>query len=212
MPRRKVQNDEDFAGVLNNIKGLTLGQVFQIIKKIKYTTAVMLFAMFSSCVSGAFVAGQYAAQKDTAVMLESPFAMRLQLGDEQHDFNNLTLIKDPMMPTISSDKVVLSLREIKNEFDIIPLGKVVATVEEKDLSLLWEVILSSNPLINEAYAQSAYPVFNWNGHQGDYKFKEEFVESHLVYRYYSDGCILSYEVDENRRSIPETFRWVERTH
>lgn len=210
-----AEDNKEFSEVLNNVKFLTLGQLFQIIKKLKYTTVIWLFTLFSSCLGGAYVAGQYEEQKETGVALESPFAMRLKVDENQYDFSRLVLIEDPMVAEISEGKIVLSIREIKNEFDIIPVGKIVATVDKKELKGVWKWILSDASqieLISVAHAQYPTPVFNWNGHKGDYKFKEEFVKEYLVYRYYSDGCVLSYEVDENRRSIPGTFEWVERTH
>lgn len=210
-----TKDNKEFSEVLNNIKFLTLGQLFQIVKKLRYTTMVWLFTLFSSCIGGAYVAGQYEEQKETGVALESPFAMRLKVDNNQYDFSRLTLVKDPMLGGLSQDKVVLSIREIKNEFDIIPVGKIVATVDKKELKGVWKWILSEAHTIewtSVAYAQYPIPVFNWNGHKGDYKFKERFVEEHLVHRYYSDGCILSYEVDKDRRSIPGTFKWVKRTH
>lgn len=208
-----TEKDQEFAEILNNINSITFGQMLRIIKKIKYSAMLTVIAMFVSCVGSTFVAGQYSQQKDAAVMLESPFAMRLTLDNKKHDFSNLTLIKDPMSPKLSN-KVVLSLREIKNEFDIVPLGKVVATVEEKDITYLWRWVLANSETLvfSNAYAKSFLTGFQFGYHAGDYKFKEGFVAKHVVHRFYSDGCILEYTVDNSRKSVHKTFRWIKYQH
>ena len=202
---------KDFSDILNDMKGLTLGQIFRLITRLKYTTALMILTFVCSLLGGAFVAGKYSQQKETAVMLESPFSMRIEIEDKKYDFENLTLMRDPGMPTLSDDTVVLSLREIKSAFDVVPVGKVIARVEENKVSGIWKLIISQHSFINKAHAQGVVD-FDWRGHEKDYKFKERFVSQTTVHRYYSDGCILAYEVDQNRRSVPGSFRWVEQTH
>jgi hypothetical protein len=203
---------ENFANVTNHIDDLTLGQIIRLISKLKYRTVTMILFFIISVLGGTFAAGQYTQQKDTAVMLESPFSMRIDIEGQAYDFNNLTLVRDPSTPSVTEDTVVLSLREIKTAFDIIPVGKVIARVEQDKISGIWKLIISQDiVLVNEVQAQEI-PVFNWYGHENDYKFKEKFVADNTVYRYYSDGCILAYEVDSNRRSIPGSFRWIENVH
>lgn len=201
----------EFSEILNNIKYLTIGQLFQIFKKLRYTAVIWLITIFSSCMGAAYVAGQYEQQKETGVALEHPFAMRIEVDGTLHDFNRLTLIKDPSLGRPDKDKVALSIRKIKNEFDIVPIGKIVATVDEKELKGIWKYILSRANIVSEAHAKPR-PVFDLNDHKGDYKFKEKFVKEHTVHRYYSDGCILEYKVDSERRPIPDTFRWIKKTH
>lgn len=88
---------------------------------------ILIFVM--STLGGAFAAGKYTQQKETAVMLESPFSMRIDIDGKVHDFENLTLMKDPTSPALSEDTIVLLLREIKTAFDIIPVEKVIARVD-----------------------------------------------------------------------------------
>jgi len=187
-------------------------QIVKTIPRIKYKTLIMVFLFFAGLLGGTFAAGRYSHQKETAVMLESPFAMRISVDDKQHDFTSLTLTKDPTMLPPAEDRIVLSLREIKSAFDIIPVGKVVAQVEENKLSGIWSIIVTKAPAISEAYAAPEPTAFNWRGHQNDYKFKEGFINQNTVHRHYSDGCILEYKVDANRRSIPSSFRWVKIAH
>lgn len=205
---------QDFSDIINNMKDLTLGQIISLIKKLKYKTIMMIFTFIIVTFGGAFVAGKYSHSQDTAVMLQKPFAMRLELNEQIYDFETLTLMKDPTSPILEGNKVVLSLREIRSLFDIIPIGQVIATMEENKLTGLWRVIISKSDVVDfikNARAQNKI-VFNWRGHAEDYNFKEQFVSKTTVHRYYSDGCVLAYDVDSNRRSIPESFRWIETTH
>lgn len=209
------EDEKEFSDVLNNIKVLTFGQILQIVKKLKYTTLVWGITIFTSCIGGTYTAGQYEENKSVGVTLDSPFAMRLGINSDSYEFSRLTLIRDPTASSAYPGKVILSIREIKNEFDIVPIGKIVATAQEKELKGIWKWLLSetrSVVLAPSAHAENTTMVFIWNGHLGDYDFKEEFVQEYLVHRYYQDGCVLSYEVDESRRSKPETFTWVEIAH
>lgn len=204
--------DKDYTGILNNAKDLTLLQIIKTIPRLKYRTIITFLTFFATLIGGSFAAGKYSHQKQTAVMLESPFAMRITVDNVNHDFTSLTLTKDPSMLPPAEDRVVLSLREIKSAFDIIPVGKVVAQVEENKITGFWSIILSSVPSPVEEANARPNASFDWNGHQNDYKFKESFISEDTVNRYYSDGCVLEYKVDRNRRSIPSSFRWISKSH
>lgn len=206
---------QDFSDIVNNMKDLTLGQIISLVRKLKYKTIAMIIMFVITTLGGAFGAGVYSHSKDTAVMLDKPFAMRLELNGKAHDFETLTLMKDPAAPTLEGNKVILSLREIKSSFDIIPVGQVVATMEEDKLTELWRVIISRSDMVEfvkEAQAHDPVAGFDWHGHENDYDFKERFVSKTTVHRYYSDGCVLAYDVDGDRRSVPGSFRWIETTH
>lgn len=200
---------KDFADVLNNMKDLTLVQIIQIFKKLKYKTIMAVILFFVSLAGGSFVAGKYSHQQDTAVMLDRPFAMRIELDDAQHDFSKLVLIKDPASVSTKKNQMILSLRVIHSPFDTYQVGKIVATMEENKLSGIWKIILSSSASI--AYAQD--PIFNWNGHAQDDNYKVKLHKDKIRY-YYSDGCILECRVsnDKARRVIPSSCKWIERTH
>jgi len=194
------------------ISEMTLKQIFQSIGKLRYKTIAAAVAMFVAIVSVSFAIGRYSYQQDTAVMLESPFAMRITLDDQHHDFNSLTLIHDPSLPAVSEDKITLSLREIKSAFDIIQVGIVVAKLEKSELGAVWSVFsVNMLPsLTSMAYAQTIN--FNWYGHEKDMNFTEKFIDPATVNRKYSDGCVLEYKVDQNRRSVPDSFRWITINH
>ena len=87
-------------------------------------------------------------------------------------------------------------------------------MEENKLTGIWHVMISKREIVdfvNKAHAQDKVS-FDWRGHEADYNFKEQFVSNTTIHRYYSDGCVLAYDVDANRRSIPGTFRWVKTSH
>jgi hypothetical protein len=203
-----MENDQ-FSEILNNSKDLTLGQIFKLITKIKYRVMIMVITTFLAITGSAYMAGQASVKQEAAVMLQSPFSMRIVIDNNAHDFNNLTLIEDPTLPNPTSDSMMLSLRQIKSSFDIIPVGQVVARMNKEDINPIWK-FLFSKLIIQEAYAQEM--IFDWNGHQKDFKFKEQHIDNNTMRRYYSDGCVLEYKVDRNRRSIPESFKWIKKTH
>ena len=78
-------NDDNFNDVLNNSKDLTIGQIFKLITKIKYRTMMLFISIFLSITGSAYFAGQANTKQETAVMLHSPFSMRLIIDDNKHD-------------------------------------------------------------------------------------------------------------------------------
>jgi hypothetical protein len=195
-----------------SLEEMTLGQIFKSIAKLRYKTIASVIAAFVAVFSASFALGRYSYQQSSAVLLESPFAMRITLDNQQHDFNSLTLIRDPSLPTMSEDKITLSLREVKSAFDVAQVGIVVAKVEKSELSNVWSIFsLNLMPSVsNIAYAQPAG--FNWHGHDQDFNFTEKFIDQNTVNRNYVDGCILEYKVDDNRRSVPDSFKWIKSKH
>lgn len=201
---------KEFSDILNNTKDLTFGQLLKLISKIKWKTLLSLFLLCTSVVAGAFAAGKYSEQRDAAVMLKKPFSMFLKIDENEYKFDTLVLIEDPTLP-FDGNKIRLSLRHIIDDFDVIPLGGVIAEKEKESVSELWKIILSEAE--NGDIRAFAMSNFDWNGHKGDYDFWEDFEGEDVVWRHYEDGCILEYEVDhETRRSVPGSFHWIKQTH
>ena len=46
--------------------------------------------------------------------------------------------------------------------------------------------------------------------QNNYDFNEKYTDRYTIRRYYDDGWILEYKVDETGRSISDSFRWIEK--
>ena len=198
------------AETINDLDGLTISHLFQLIRKIKFSALLSIFALFSSIIGGAYALGKNSQQKDTAVSLQSPFAMSYKSQNATFTASRLILIKDPTAIAPDSNSVVLSLRQVVDEFTVVEVGKIIAKVGQEKLSWPWSLFAIN---LTSGIAHAASPVnFSWNGHQGDYNFTEKFVNEDTVNRLYSDGCMLEYKVDAERRSIPESFKWIKNVH
>jgi len=208
-----IKMSKDFSEIINDMKSLTFGQIFKLLPKIQWKVWVSGIFTVMSVLGITFAAGRYSQQKKTAVLLNSPFSMRIEIDGARHDFFQLTIMKDPTLISPGGESVALSLREFKSPFDIVQVGQILAQIEENKFGNILEFIVIKDT-IGKAYARTdADPVFNWNGHERDTKFKEKFINDNTVHRYYSDGCILEYKVDSNkRRSIPTSFKWIKKTH
>lgn len=203
-------NNNDFSEILNNSKDLTIGQIFKLITKITYKSMVLFVTVFLTITGSAYFAGQANVKQETAVMLYSPFSMRIIIDGNNRDFENLTLVEDPTLPRSNNKTVVFSLRQIQSAFDTIQIGQVIAQFDDEQEFPVWEWIFSSVD-INTAYAQPNNN-FKWSGHEKDFKFREKQKNSDTIHRYYSDGCILEYRLDKNNRSIPKSFHWIKNIH
>ncbi len=197
--------NKEFANIMNNAKDLTIGQVFKIITHLKFKTVAAVVAFFVAIVSGSFVIGRYSYQEKTALTLDSPFGMRLLISEKQYEFKNLILMEDPI--NLADNSVILTIREIQNAFDIVPIGKIVARKEKIELPGVFGLFNFKSIGVAKASEE-----FNWNGHENDMNFKEVFIDSNTINRYYEDGCILEYKVCEDRKSNKGSFRWIQQNH
>jgi len=202
---------------------ITLGQIIKTIGKLKYRTLIMIISIFFGIISASFAFGRFSYQVGTAVRLESPFAMRISIDGKNHDYNALTLIKDPTLKSPSSDAVSLSLREIQDSFDVIQIGIIVAKVGPSEINSVWAKLnVVSSDFSNKGYIlyavsqdndKSLPPAdFNWYIHKGDYNFSEVHIDKNTVHRTYSDGCILEYKMNDGRKSIHSSFKWIRVNH
>lgn len=204
----KNNEDKKLDELIDSFDKFTIRQLFRLIINIKYKTAIVLFTSLLSGASAMFVLGRYTTTQEAAVMLNAPFAMRVEINSKKYDFDTLTLMEDPVSANIEEGKVRLALREIQGPFDITQIGMIIARKTQPTFSI-WDYIASIND--GNAYAQSAQK-FEWNGHEDDYNFTEKFIDEETVYRYYEDGCILSYKVSKSRKSEPTSFVWIVSNH
>lgn len=210
---------KDASETINNIDSLTIGNVFQLVRKLKLSAILSMAALFSSLLGGAYAIGKSSTQKDTAVMLQTPFSMSYKNHTTDFTAYRLILVKDPTAVPPEKGMMVLSLRQIKTEFDVAEVGKIIAKDDQEELSWPWSMFAESEVEEDRAVAMTKVDItltsawnFNWNGHLGDYNFTEKFVSEDTVNRFYSDGCVLEYKVDADRRSIPDTFKWLKSVH
>jgi len=205
-------NNKDFSEILNNSKDLTIRQIVKLLGSLKYKTILLFAVIFLTITGSAFIGGQVSMKKEAAVMMNSPFSMRIIIEDNEYDFENLTLIQDPAFVSPDNKTILLTMREIQSVFDIIPIGQVVAKVDNESIPLVWQILFAKVNVVSEVKAQPREIVFNWNGHANDYNYKEKYIGESTVHRFYSDGCVLEYKVDKSRRSMPSSFRWINTTH
>lgn len=202
-----MKGQDNISETLNNLNGLTLGHALKIVKRLKISALISIISIIASLMTGAYLFGRSRQQKQTAVMLQKPFSMRLEVEGKQVDYQKLILLKDPMLVSASKDTVIYSLREIKDEFDITPVGKIVATVEKTELSWPWSMFAIS--ITKQAMASDG---FNWNGHKEDLNYTEEFIDQETIHRTYGDGCVLEYKVNTDRKSLRPSFKWIKSVH
>jgi hypothetical protein len=207
MALMKIEKQDNTTETLNNLDGLTLGHLLSILKKLKLTALVSIATVLGSVLGGAYLLGRASTTKQAAVMLRSPFAMRLAIDGHKVDFQNLILLKDPALVSPSQDTVILSLREIRDEFDVFPVGLITAKVEKSNLSWPWK--LFAWDFGHNAWAADE---FSFGAHQGDFNYTEEFVDAETVLRTYEDGCQLQYQVDSDRKSVRTSFKWLKNVH
>jgi hypothetical protein len=182
-----------------------LAQLLHLLSNLRLSLYFSLGTILLSMAGFVFLAGQHTSERSIAVTLESPFAMRLEMNGQTVDFPRLTLMRDPALLSPSEGRLPFSLREIRSDFDIVPIGQILARTPPPRRP--WFFLGSSSGL------QADTPTdFDWNSHQNDLNFREVFSDARTVHRYYSDGCILEYKVDDRRHSIPSSFRWPKRTH
>ncbi len=78
---------------------------------------------------------------------------------------------------------------------------------------LFTGFLSTLPDFNESgMTYAGRGGFSWRGHEGDNNYREESVDKNTIYRYYRDGCILSYNIDRNGRPVRDSYRWIKTIH
>ena len=164
-----------------------------------------LLSIIVPALAATFLGGA-AANHKPALFLDSPFDMRIMVENTTNDFGGLTLIADTA-PSPTPQTRVYEIRQVLSPFDILPIGKLHAQhFEEGVWQRLFDAVQTTGAVAGEV-------AFNWNGHENDGRYKEERVSKYLIHRYYlSDKCVLAYNVDDGGRSIPSSFRWINRTH
>lgn len=203
---------------MSELEDMTIKQIIQSVGKLHLKKIIGIATTAVTVLSAIFFLGRYSYQKETAVLLDHPFSMRVVVNNKNNDFNDVTLVLDPAFPAKAKDKVALSIRQIQGEFDVVSVGTIIASMEPSELTKVWARFASLPPLENSAYAQSS-DKFAWHGHSplkteksADDLYREVFVDKDTVNRLYADGCILEYKVDANRKSIHGSFKWLKLMH
>ena len=203
--------------VINDVEKLTVGEFFDILKRVKVKILISIFISLATLGYGIFKAGQYCQIRDTAVAIGYPFTMSVKkeiiyqiLRNDPSEvvrLGELNLAKNPGYPR-SKDGIGLILHRIddKDASDIEQIGSVVA--QKCRFASFFSLLFSKLGSMGTVYADARS--FDWHGHQGNRRFREEYVKGDTVRRYYDDGWILQYKLDSRGRSIPSSFTWIRR--
>ena len=148
-----------------------------------------------------FILGQYFQVSETAIPLDQPFDMRIEINGSDHHLKQITLLEDPNpMP---EGKIRLQIRAVSsNPFVINNIGLIVAQKAKVNKDFIFDTL----EIVKKAWGQN----FNWEGHENNLNYKEVYKNKTTIKRYYSDGWILQYNVDSNGNSIPSSFQWIKR--
>ncbi len=106
-------------------------------------------------------------------------------------------------------KITLKIK-VKNEYDYetINIGKIISQKGKIKSSPFFGIIGSIN-IFQNAHAQEE---FQWYGHGKNFKFYERIYSGDTIKRYYDDGWILEYKVDEYGSSIRGSYKWIKEDH
>ena len=196
---------------MEDLEDLTLGHLLHTLKRLKISALVSIITLTLTVLSSAFVAGRLSQSKQTAVSLQTPFALRLVKDGTKLDYERLLLLKDPTQVPPTTDTEVLVLREVLDEFDVVPIGVVIAQTPHTETTwpLSWFAGIEERSLIDSAWADAG---FDLGPHKGDFKYVEVFVDPETINRAYSDGCVLEYRLNKSRRSDQTSFKWIKNIH
>ena len=195
--------------VIVSMTGMTIGQLWRVLKRLKVSAIVSMVTLVGALIGGSFALGRATQQTHTAVQLQTPFSMRIQVQGASTDFDRLILLKDPLNLAPTPDTEVLDIREVRDEFDVVPIGQVVAQAQHADVSWPWSMFALKFGATN-AYADAGS--FDLGPHKGDFAYTEAFVDTDTIHRTYKDGCVLEYRVTKSRSSDPATFKWIKNQH
>lgn len=222
-----MKNNDDFKERYGrNFEDITFSDLLKILKNLKLKVIWSILISLFSCSSLIFFLGMKSEASRTAIYLSDFFDIYIEKdeikkciepsGNPGLNCKDLYLIKNPI-GSIKTEKRHLEIRNFDRVSSMTEIvgavltkkhaGTVISTKNaDKYRSFLPNTINISQPAI----AQTRQGSFNWYGHKHNYDFREEYIDENTIRRYYSDGWILEYEVNRNRRSILSTFRWIRR--
>jgi hypothetical protein len=203
---------------------LKITSIFRIKKKLLSLILALTAALgaFGSYTKLVYALGRLNKSEMTAIELQKLFDFQaeieegeIDLADKIINLQNIYLAR--YFIPVEQNKEVYIVRKIVNRPTItVEVGSITTNREiieqDEHLKDFWESIqkivsfTSSNfGLIEKAYAQQ---LFQWHSYENNYDFREEYIDRFTIRRYYDDGAILEYKVDDEGTSIPETFKWI----
>ncbi|WP_019501496.1 hypothetical protein [Pseudanabaena sp. PCC 6802] len=203
-----MKSDDEYS--INDPREMTLRQLISSFSRVKISALLSIAGIFLAYSFAVFQLGCWLQNQRTAIALNRPFDMYLNLGQDnvreltkssKLELRNLILLQGEYIP-VQEDRFLLKLRKIV-DYDTIAVGNIIAQKGK----IIDTPHISNWFAMQGAYAQQK---FEWYGHEKNYRFREEFIDNHTIRRYYDDGWILEYKIDSQGRSILSTFRWIQR--
>lgn len=198
------------------IEKLSIVDLANLFGKTRMRTLVSIFLFFVIALAVAFQVGALIEAKRAAITSKYPFKMTIDnisdlgnLEDGKIELEKIYLVKDPQRPIREDDRMDLVVRRMVDAGGSERIGSVVAK-KVKPLNVLKFIGLQIEiPTFAQDQGPRRSPAdFDWRGHESDTDFHEEYVDEDTIRRYYDDGWVLEYDVDQRGRTILSTFRWV----
>lgn len=192
---------------LNNLGTLNFKVFFRILGKMQIKVFISLLSSFLICSFFVFKLGQQYQVSGEALSLHRLFSMNLELGkdatgNKKINFRDLYLLESKV-PSPIPGKAFLEIRRYNEEGGTEKVGSIHAV--KPDIKPVPRVSLPE--LTKTAYAAGK---FNWHGRMHNRNFSEKYTSKKTIRRYYDDGWVLEYKVDNNGNSIGSSFRWIKK--
>jgi len=189
---------------LNKLGTLNFKDFFRILGKMQIKVFISLI---SSCLIFSFFVfklGQQYQVSGEALSLNRLFSLNLELGEDAAGNKKINIrdlyLLESQVPSPIPGKAFLEIRRYNEEGGTEKVGSIHAV--KPKIKLVPRVSLPE--LTRSAYAAG----FNWHGRKHKRNFSEKYTSKKTIRRYYDDGWVLEYKVDNNGKSITSSFRWV----
>ena len=186
----------------------TLGEMWQRLAKVRIRHVITALAVFASYTIFMHDVGVRDQAHETAVTLQSPFDMRIKSLEAKSDGVVLEKVFF-MVADVSPEPGKVDLLFKKNDPDTrIPevIGSATAQAEDGPAAY-WSAWIREDLLSLVVWAQDR---FDWSNHERRTDFYERVVRPGVVQRYYRDGWILEYRVNEQGNTEANSLKWVRR--
>jgi hypothetical protein len=198
------------AEAINHLDTISLGELWRGIARVRVSALISVAGVLLTYTVLIHDIGVRRQMSETAVSTGHPFDMTLTLSERGDEHVALKGIYFRVPEDYPSQKGKISLKVLEMTDEGLPKPIGVAQVEaDEQPNMMWSRFVADGIFSLVASAHAAEP-FNWAGHQQRRDFYERISTGQTVRRYYSDGWVLEYRVDDRGFAIPQTLAWVNR--
>lgn len=213
-----MKNNGEFG---RNFEDISFDDLIEIFKNMKVRVIWSIVTLLLTCSSAILLIGMKIEASKTAIELGEYFDIFIKDDEIQKCIrissnpglkcNNLALLKNNIGEQ-EPEKRYFEIRVLDPQTSLTDtVGSVLTKKNSGKLLSNKNAILSSFIDISQpAIAQANQLSFNWHGRKHDFEFREKYVDKNTIRRYYSDGWVLEYKVDQDGHSILSTFKWIRR--